>query len=225
GLRHGLCLPFDGAPWGTGHGRRCLRCRMLVERCLCARLPTMQTQTSIAIVGHTFELSQTTNTAHLARLMLPQLQLRVRGRKDEPVASFPPDGRTLVMFPDSDADELTAFDAHRDPRPLTLVFIDGTWPQARRAMRREPALAALPRCRLPDGPPTRFLLRRQTRTDQHLCTLEAIARALGVIEGHQVERTLLAGLDLFVQQILVTRGRWTGAQAISPDVAERLSTL
>jgi hypothetical protein len=37
------------------------------------------------------------------------------------------------------------------------------------------------------------------------CTLEAIARALGVLEGPEVEARLLEALDLFVERTLRVR--------------------
>ncbi len=188
---------------------------MIVSECLCGALARISTETDLVVVGHVFELDRPTNTVHLAQLMLPGLTVLRRGQRDPAPAGPAPSRaeRRALLWPDPSAPELTAEWAHLDPRPLTLVLADGTWPQARRAVRREPALANLPRLRLPDGPPTRFWLRRQRRTDQHLCTLEAIARALGIIEGHHVEAQLLAGLDLFVHRTLKSRGRLNGPQA------------
>ena len=198
---------------------------MIAGACLCGALPSIITQTRIVVVGHVFELDRPTNTTHLAHLMLPELDMIRRGGR--PTASRRPNelgatsrvapadgGTTALLYPSEDAAILTAEWAHQQPQ-LTLVLADGTWPQARRAVRREPCLAKLPRLRLPDGPPTQFWLRDQVRTDQHLCTLEAIARALGIIEGHRVEAQLIAGLETFVRRILASRGRLRGPQAHS----------
>ena len=196
---------------------------MLVRACLCPALPTIATETQIVVVSHVFELQRTTNTARFAQLMLPNLTLLPRGQKGGAALTWSPTpstARTVLLYPQPNADELTAAWVHLDPRPLTLVLVDGSWPQARRAARREPALAPLPRLRLPDGPPTRFWLRDQRRSPQHLCTLEAIARALGIIEGHHVEASLLAGFQCFVRATLATRGRLNGPQALKEAVED-----
>ena len=198
---------------------------MIAGGCLCRVLPTIDTETRMVVVCHVFEQSRTTNTAHLAQLMLPQLRIVPRGgvpgHDPDPSRAWTTDRRVVLLYPDPAAPVLTADWAHRDPRPVTLVVPDGSWPQARRAARRSPALAGLPRLRLPDGPPTRFWLRDQTRSPQHLCTLEALARALGIIEGHRIESMLLQSLDAFVQQILASRGRLRGPQALTRATAGR----
>lgn len=193
---------------------------MIAGGCLCGRLPQLLTQTRIVLVSHVAELARTTNTARLLGLMLPEATIIPRGGEsaaDRSPIRLPINDageRRWLLFPQLGAPELTADQAHLDPRPLTLVVPDGSWPQARRAARRDPALAELPRWRLPEGPRTRFVLRDQRRSGQHLCTLEAVARALGIIEGHRIEAMLLAGLDVFTEQILASRGRLSGPQAI-----------
>ena len=186
---------------------------MVQGACLCGDLPNIRTQTRVVVVSHVFELARTTNTAHFARLMLPELELVARGGRSPVVWPSTAPQRAMLLYPDPAAQTLEPYWAHIEG-PLTLVVPDGSWPQARRAARRDPLLRDLPRLQLPPGPPTRFLLRDQTRSPQHLCTLEAIARALGIIEGDHVERALIAGLDLFVTRILASRGRLKGPQRI-----------
>ena len=193
---------------------------MIVGACLCDVLPKIPTETQMTVVSHVLDLTRTTNTARLAALMLPDLTLVARGAAGQSELALPieraAERRTVLLYPGTDSIELTAAWAHLDGRPITLIVPDGSWPQARRTTRRVAGLASLPRVRLPDGPPTRFWLRDQTRSDQHLCTLEAIARALGIIEGHRVEAMLLDGFDRFVQRILGSRGRLSGPQAFVP---------
>jgi DTW domain-containing protein YfiP len=106
----------------------------------------------------------------------------------------------LLLFPEGDVEVL-------DPlrhRGRTLVVPDGSWPQARRAVRREPALAALKRVALPPGPPPRHRLREHPQAD-HLATFEAVARALVVLEGEPLEAPLNAAWDAFAAAVLRTR--------------------
>jgi DTW domain-containing protein YfiP len=60
--------------------------------------------------------------------------------------------------------------------------------------------------RLPAGPPSRYVLRAHPDAGC-LATLEAVARALGILEGAEVRRRLEELLDRFVQRTLWARGR------------------
>jgi DTW domain-containing protein YfiP len=59
---------------------------------------------------------------------------------------------------------------------------------------------------LPPGPPSRYDLRRPPG-DGAVSTLEAVARALGLLEGVAVERALLALLDAFIERTHRAAGR------------------
>jgi DTW domain-containing protein YfiP len=73
--------------------------------------------------------------------------------------------------------------------PRTLLVLDGSWPQARRMAQRIPALRGLPRLALP-APATRVERMRTPPRADGLATLEAIARALELLEGPEIARPL-----------------------------------
>jgi DTW domain-containing protein YfiP len=60
--------------------------------------------------------------------------------------------------------------------------------------------------RLPEGPTRRFELRKHPQAER-LSTFEAIARALGILEGPEVQQELERILHLKVERTLDTRGR------------------
>jgi len=63
---------------------------------------------------------------------------------------------------------------------------------------------------LPGGPPSAYQLRASPRVDG-VCTFEAIARALGIIEGGTVQRQMEEFFHIFVERVLYIRGRkWAG---------------
>ena len=67
--------------------------------------------------------------------------------------------------------------------PQVLVVLDGTWQQAERMLRDNPPLAALPRVSVaPDRPGPYGELRREP-SPVCLSTLDAVALALGALEG------------------------------------------
>ena len=124
-----------------------------------------------------------------------------------------------MLFPAPGARELVPADVA--VRGLVLLVPDGSWTQARKAIRRDPALAGVETVTLPPGPPSRYRLRRSPR-DGGLCTLEAIARALAILEGPAVEARMLAVLDRFVERTLAVRsGRAGHAWQVADDVLTR----
>jgi DTW domain-containing protein YfiP len=200
-LRH----PFASSPHRGRAGAvpRCLVCGLQDYLCLCAELVPLQLGTRVVVVRTPREKEQLTNSGRLVPLALANAALRERDELAE--AEFAdPSRRALLLFPAPDAPEL----AHdpSDPRPITLVVPDGTWRATRRMVAREPALATLPRVTLPAGAPTRYRLR--THPNEHcLATLEATARALGLLEGPEVEQHLTHLFTLFVERTLWSRGR------------------
>jgi DTW domain-containing protein YfiP len=77
-------------------------------------------------------------------------------------------------------------------------------------LRRIPALACLPRLALPPGPPSAYRLRVEPHPEG-LATFEAIARALGILEGPEDGPRIQAALErpflAMVAGTLRTRGQ------------------
>lgn len=187
---------------------RCLRCRMHTEDCLCALVEPIETATRIVVVMHRRERTKPTSTAHLAALALPRCEIRVRGHEDAPVQwddVLTPDRRAILLFPTDDAAVLTRAVVDEDARPITLIVPDGSWRQAKKVPARESALAGVPAFRLPPDGPSRYRLRREPATGG-LATLEAISRALGILEGPDVRARLDALFEVMVHRTLLTRG-------------------
>lgn len=187
---------------------RCSRCRMRLEVCLCGSLPRLELATRVAILMHWREEKQTTNTGRIATLALPNSEIRVRGRGPLALDDLVAPGRTpLLLYPGDGAVTLDAAFAASLARPVTLIVPDGTWRQAAKVGKREPALARALRVKLPEGDGvTRYVLRRAPQS-HCLSTLEAIARALGVLEGNAVRAELERLFERMVQGTLSTRTR------------------
>src|SRR6185437_11532742 len=66
--------------------------------------------------------------------------------------------------------------------PITLVVVDGTWSQARKLVRLNPAMAALPRYAFRPSRPSEYRIRREP-SEECVSTLEALIHVLGVLEG------------------------------------------
>lgn len=186
-------------PGRSNSKNRCFRCRMYQPLCLCLEIPTIKTHTKLLVLMHCREQKLTTNTARLACLALPHSEIRIRGER-EPVNSSPLlAGYTnaILLYPTDDALELNSTLVETLPRPITLVVPDGSWRQARKVATREKELLGIPRIKLPVGAPSSYRLRKAPHFEG-LSTFEAIAQAIGILEGKDIQKQLD---DLFVKKV------------------------
>jgi DTW domain-containing protein YfiP len=197
---------------------RCPGCRLLAAACLCDLIPRIETRTRVVVVVHRLEAGKPSNTGHLAFRCLPNSSLVIHGALDGTIAApaWPEHSDPVLLFPHPDARPLAAF---RDSaRPVTLIVPDGTWRQAQRMRRRIAGLDALPCAFVTRDAPSTYRLRR-TLDPRHLSTMEAIAEALGVLEGAAgppMREALLATFEIMVERSLRSRApqRLTSAPRI-----------
>ncbi|MBJ6762017.1 DTW domain-containing protein [Myxococcaceae bacterium JPH2] len=183
---------------------RCPRCYLPTALCLCAELPCVVTRTELLIVRHNKEAEKSSNTARMAALALPRCRILPYGAPGKPFdASELEAPDTWLLFPDAQPPEPGA------PLPKRLVVLDGSWGQARRMAQRLPVLRRLPGLRLPPPLPDSRRLRRPPHPDG-MSTLEAMAGAIGHLEGEEVARPLYDLHELMIDRVLTSRGRLGG---------------
>lgn len=184
---------------------RCPRCRMLGSLCVCAFIPDppLATRTRVVLVIHRAEDRKSTNTGRIALACLANSEAIVRGHIERPT---PPlraaDGtKPILLFPHEDAVPIEDFAGEA----VTLVVPDGNWRQASRMRRRVPALDTVPCVRLAGDERSPHRLRAEAHA-HGLATIEAIARALGVLEGPHVREALERVFRAMAERTLWTRG-------------------
>jgi DTW domain-containing protein len=192
---------------------KCARCRIYRPLCLCGDIVPLFLDTRVTLYMHWRERLRATNTGWLACLALPNSEIRLRGAREQELclAEAVPLKNAILLFPSQDAVELTPEWLARQHRPVTLVVADGSWNQAKKVPYRESGLAGIPNVKLPVGAPSCYRLRRSPHV-HYLSTLEAIARALGVIEGREVQVSLER---LFLK--MVERRLWSMGQLRSEE--------
>ena len=193
---------------------RCLRCRMLGGLCVCDLLPSprIETRTRLVLIIHRFEDRKPTNTGRLAVECLARSVVVVRGHEAQPTPPFAcdPGSQALLLFPHEGATPLA--DARLDPeRPVTLVVPDGNWRQASKVRQRVPGLRELPCVCLPAAERSTYRLRAEAH-EAGLSTLEAIGRAMGLLEGDHVRRALDLVFRAMVERTLWSRGQFNRAE-------------
>jgi DTW domain-containing protein YfiP len=178
----------------------CVSCRLRTAVCICGDAPRLDLATRVILLMHRYEWGRSSNTGHLVRLALGNAEIRIHGRRRR-IAEDGIDPRsTLLLFPSHGADILSDELLADVSRPMTLVVPDGNWSQSTHMTRRLPMLRGV-RCVTLDTPRLGFPgLRRNRRADRR-STFEAIAQALGVLEGPDTTARLLA----FLGQVLARK--------------------
>jgi tRNA-uridine aminocarboxypropyltransferase len=171
----------------------CPRCFYQTRVCLCADVPVVATRTRIVIVRHRQEQHRSSNTGRLASLALPNSVVVEYGTT--PLTAL--DGAWLV-YPLGEPTVTAPV-----PPPRQLVVLDATWSQARRMYRKLAAVRGLPILRLPDDVMVAARL-RESPAPGHVSTIEAIARALRLVEGDEVAAPLERLFDVAVARAKAT---------------------
>jgi DTW domain-containing protein len=186
---------------------RCTRCRMLGGLCVCDLVPSprIETRTRLVLIIHRYEDRKPTNTGRLAAQCLANSEIIVRGHESAPTAPFlcPQGTQPLLLFPHEGATPLPELRASTDP--VTLVVPDGNWRQASKVRNRVPGLRDVPCVSLPVGAPSMYRLRAEAH-EAGLATIEAIARAMGLLEGDAVQKALEHVFRAMVDRTLWSRG-------------------
>jgi DTW domain-containing protein YfiP len=177
---------------------RCLGCGLSLNLCICSQLPSLSAQTRIVILAHRIELEKSTNTGKLVTRMLGAHAELVQSHEPWQNAHSP--SESVVLFPTDDAVPLEELAA--DVR--CVIIPDGTWVQARRIARRHPACANLKKVRLSSTLRSAYTLRR-SHLENGLCTLEAVAEVLRVLEADSCAAPLLAAFAHWVERALLIR--------------------
>ncbi len=184
--------------------------------CICALVPRLRTRTRLTVLVHYREARKPSNSGQLAARCLERSTIELVGQKDKLIE--PPhvgdDEIPLLMFPHDDAVSLEQFAA--SDKPIALFVPDGNWRQASKMRRRGPGLGAMQCVVLPHTGPTEYRLRAEPRAGG-LATMEAIARAMRILEGDAGPATEAALLEVF--RIMVERTLWFRGKLRTGEVA------
>jgi DTW domain-containing protein YfiP len=178
---------------------RCQTCGLSESLCVCGAIPTLFPRTRIVILTHRVELTKSTNTGKLvARMLGERVEL---ARSDSPWEPRENPGDAWVLFPSDDALPLEQVAAEVG----SLVVPDGTWPQSRRMGQRHPRCKDLKKVRLTSPLRSAYALRNSSPKETRLCTLEAVAHALRILEGDTIADLMLAAFAVWVERALRVR--------------------
>lgn len=189
--------------------RPCSGCGLNPALCLCALIPSLNFKTKISLVIHAKEMKRTTNTGRLALKALVNSEMRVRGLDHTPLDLsdlLTPDYETFLFLPSETSLELNKELIQKIQKPIQLIVPDGNWRQASKVNSRHPELAAISRLMISEpNLSTQFL--RAESSNEGMATLQAIAKALAVIEGESAAKPLLDLYNEKLERTLIGRGQ------------------
>lgn len=188
----------------------CQTCGFNPLGCICSFIPRIEVSTKLVLIIHSRELKRTTNTGKLAVKSLVNSELRVRGVQGAPLrvddlltSNYQ---STLLFYPSEEAVPLTKDFIQSLPGPIQLIVPDGNWRQAGKVHLRHPEFKNIPKVML-KIPNTAKKHLRTEHSEFGMSTLEAIAKALGVIEGEPIEKQLMQLYQLKLERTLLGRGQ------------------
>jgi DTW domain-containing protein YfiP len=185
---------------------RCDACQLYRALCICALIPRLTTRARLALLVHYREARKPTTTGLLAARCVERSDVHIVGDRDRPLpASLVREGELpLLLYPAEDAAPIAPFAAAS--QPIVLIVPDGNWRQAGKMRRRVPGLGAVTCVTLPESGGSSYRLRAEPKAGG-LATLEAIARALGILEGDPaIEAAMLGVFRVMVERTLWLRG-------------------
>jgi len=186
----------------------CPGCYLHKARCMCSEIPVLNLKTKISLVIHTKELKRTTNTGRLAIKALSNSEMRVRGEGNDTLDLsnlINSNYETFLFYPTENAIELSEHFKNDYIKPIHLIVPDGNWRQASKVHTRHHELKDIPRVKISTPNMAKLHLRKES-FESGMATLEAIAHALGFIEGENVKNELMKVYWKKLEQTFIGRG-------------------
>jgi DTW domain-containing protein YfiP len=151
----------------------------------------VQTEHRVVVLQHPREQRRALGSVRILSRVLSNVTVRVgMDFGSDPViqsALTDPLRAKVLLFPRTGPDGIEPAAVRR---PLTMFVVDGTWSQARSLVGRNPWLGDVPHIRLDPDRPSAYCVCRQP-APWGLCTLEAVAHALGALDGDEAIRDAL----------------------------------
>ena len=181
----------------TTYRERCLRCRRPLRACYCRHLRPVVSPVRTCFLQHPREARTAIGTARMAHLSLPNSELHQGvSFEDHPrVRELARAEGTALLFPGEGAIDPAAL---RGAPPATVIVVDGTWSQARKVVRQNPFLQALPRLAFTPERPSNYRIRAEP-SERCVSTIEAVVHLLGALTGAPERfRPILTAFDEMV---------------------------
>ena len=197
---------------------RCTCCYLQQTWCICAWIQPVTVCVDLFILRHWKESWRTSNTGRLAALAIENAVLLDYGGPGTALDDTPLlEANTFLLFPSLTESKGLLADAAEPPStpletlldsgttPSKLVIVDASWSQARKLVRRIPALRDLPRVTFAPSKKVTTRLRRPPFPGA-MATIEAVSAAVGTLGYPDTMATLDSLFARFVHNARAQRG-------------------
>ncbi|MEZ8101659.1 tRNA-uridine aminocarboxypropyltransferase [Vibrio bivalvicida] len=194
---------------------RCQYCQVAEKDCLCAYQPDVNSNISAMLILSENEVFKPSNTG---RLIVDTVKdgyayqwSRTEPDKEMLQVLSNPKYQPVVIFPDeyvSDETRLIKGDALAlcgNKVPL-LIFLDGSWREARRIFNKSPYLDALPVISIRPDSVSQYMMRR-SENDQHLATAEVASLVFEEFGEVKLAKTLSSWFAVFRESYMNSKTR------------------
>lgn len=194
---------------------RCHYCQVAKKHCLCAYQPDVESEFAVMLLLSENEVFKPSNTG---RLILDTIKegYAFQWSRTEPSQEMldllnNPKYQPLVIFPQEyvdDASRLIGDDiaTYCQGRVPLLIFIDGSWREARRMFRKSPYLDKFPVVSIQPKALSGYLMRRSDN-EQHLATAEVATLVFEQLGETQLSQTLAQWFDVFKESYMNSKTR------------------
>jgi len=173
---------------------RCLRCNRSRATCFCGFVKPFDTRTRFVLLMHPKEFKhQTTGTGRMTRIALrnSEIIMGLDFSQDPRLTTLLADAQyhTVLLFPGPGSLNLSQGNALAIPegKKLQILLVDGTWAMAKKIIRLNGNLQALPRIHFTPAALSRFHIKRQPAA-HCVSTIEAVYYLLDILETRGLEK-------------------------------------
>ncbi len=193
---------------------RCQHCQVMREHCICALQPDIDTQFAVMLLVADKEILKPSNTG---RLIVDTVKHSFvypwyRTEPNAEMLALLSDARyqPVVVFPQEYVDDKTRL-VHLQRYDFAgkiplLIYIDGSWREAKRIFRHSDYLHALPVVSIEPQALSRYVMRKASK-DNHLSTAEVASMVMAQLGDDFAAQTLSLWFEVFKSSYLLSKTR------------------
>jgi len=194
---------------------RCQYCQVSQKDCLCAYQPDIESDIAVMLLMSENEVFKPSNTG---RLILDTVKegYAFQWSRTEPAQEMldllsNPAYQPIVVFPDEyvEQKQRLLFSEHQsldsNKTPL-LIFLDGSWREARRIFKKSPYLDSLPVLSISPTEVSQYMMRRSDN-EQHLATAEVAIMVFKELGRTKESETLSGWFNVFRESYMNSKTR------------------
>ena len=196
--------------------KRCQYCQVAVDYCVCQYQPTVESKVAVMLLLSANEVFKPSNTG---RLILDTIQqgFAYQWSRTEPKREMlellsNPKFQPILVFPKQYVEDESRIISQpnsiqcSDKVPL-LIFIDGSWREARKIFNKSEYLSKLPVLSIEPMRLSQYMM-RHSENEQHLATAEVASIVLDQLGETQASNILSGWFDVFRESYMLSKSRF-----------------